>query len=400
MRAKKAEYGPHKPAAVVAQELCRVPRNKHPIPRLGTPTALVYLALHGPVKPGLTGKRPRSQLQVPPAPSLLFKPYHPSRLGSHAPSFGSAQTAGPAGLPSPNSYSCPHRNWSPPGGAPAPGLRPELGDRSPNRSRSAKDLPLHPHPLAHLFCLPEPAFHPGPTTLRTDRPWKDSQPLSARHGLGENRWPRRCWTCTKSTPSSPKPGRGLVPPSQRTAGLRESVGHHGPHLGLTTPPSHSKIPVPRFPSHHAHLLHLSKPLNALPSTLLPLWAPKACTPASPRSHGPHTSWVSLHPVHTQKWPGATTRIFHPWPLPSAHFDSPLLSGQTPGLQIPASTSNPQPHPGQDTSLTSQPCSSPELPATGGPPHSLCSPVQQTTKSLQLNPFCFLPEVSSLPEPLP
>ena len=178
------------------------------------------------------------------------------------------------------------------------------------------------------------------------------------------------------------------------------MGHRGPHLGPTTPPSHSKIPSPPFPSHHAHLLHLSKPLNALPSTLLPLWAPKACTPASPCSHGPHTLWLSLHPVHTQKWPGATTKIFCPWPLPSAHFDSPLLSGQAPGLQIPASTSNPQPHPGQDTLLTSQPCSSPRIPATGGPPHSPSSPVQQTTKSLQLNSFCFLPEVSSLPEPLP
>ena len=226
------------------------------------------------------------------APSLLSKPYHSSRLGPHSPCFGSSQTTCHRGpslpklLPMPRLQLASSRECSIPRPQPLTGR--QISQQGTLRPRTYPSIPL-PLPTSSAFL--SLCSTPGPPCRRQTGPGRHSQPLSPRHGLAEDRWPRRCWTCTKSTPSSPKPGCGLVPPSQRTAGLRESVGHRGPHLGPTTPPSHSKIPVPpsfsTFPPHHAHLLHLSKPLNPLPSTLLPLVDPQStATPASPRSHGP------------------------------------------------------------------------------------------------------------------
>lgn len=94
------------------------------------------------------------------APSLLSKPYHPSRLGPHSPSFGSSQTTChrrpslPKLLPMPRLQLASSRERS----ISAPNWETDL----PTGHPQAKDLPLHPHPLAYLFCLPEPVLHPGP----------------------------------------------------------------------------------------------------------------------------------------------------------------------------------------------------------------------------------------------
>lgn len=285
------------------------------------------------------------------APSLLSKTYHPSRLGPHSPSFGSSQTTchhGPSLpklLPMPPLQLVSSRERSIPRPQPLTGR--QISQQITLRPRTCPSIPT-PLPTSSAFL--SLCSSPGPPCCRQTGPGRHSQPLSPRHGLAEDRWPRRCWTCTKSTPSSPKPGCGLVPPSQRTAGLRESVGHRGPHLGPTAPPNHSKIPVPPFPfclpsspCSPPPPVHTSQPPALYPAA--PCGPPKHSHTCLPPFSRATTSWVSLHPVHTQKRPGATTRIFRPWPLLSAHFDSPVLSGQVPGLQIPASTSNPQPHPG-------------------------------------------------------
>lgn len=91
VRAKKAEGGPHKPAAVVARERSRLPLTKRPNSQTGGSRFSAAPSSQASQVSDL-GASSSSHL----APSLLSKPYHPSRLGSHSPSFGSAQTAWPS----------------------------------------------------------------------------------------------------------------------------------------------------------------------------------------------------------------------------------------------------------------------------------------------------------------
>lgn len=164
VRAKKAEGGPHKPAATGLENFPGFPHQTSKFPRPSLPPL--------PAKPGLPGKRPRSQLQFPPGALSLLSNLPPKQAWIPF-SFlweRSDSLAQQASLSKP--YRAPHCNWSPPGSAlqlQASGLT--------GQPPVAKDLPLHPHPLPTSLHLLSLCSTLGPPRCRQTGPEANSQPF-------------------------------------------------------------------------------------------------------------------------------------------------------------------------------------------------------------------------------